>query len=367
MELQALILTEDERTLRVLTKLLEDLEIRVKDCAQVEAASELLAGQKFDGILLDCDMEGSRNLLSKARSHPENKRSIIFAILSSTMTVGSAFQLGANFIFYKPVSLERTRRSLRAARGLMMRERRRHFRYALEAPVFLTMEEGKEVRAFVVDLSRGGMAIRVPEAPEMKQDVHLRVALPGMATSLEAQGKVVWADRYGRAGLHFAAMAEATRRELDRWLSEKLAELGAPEGAAEGRKAEAPPPEDAVIEMEEEEAGPARRFRSRWLYRGRCQAPLVVVVTIQGGKTVVLRGTCKDLNENGMGAELMGELLIGDSVLLELSLPNLDERLKLHANVRHRQRSHYGFEFVSLTAEQLRIIQHFVRSLNVEE
>ncbi len=365
MGLQALILTQDEHALRVLTRLLEDLEIQVKHCAQVEAAGVLLARQKFDGILLDCDVEGTRELLPKVRSHPENNRSIIFAILSSAMTVGSAFQLGANFIFYKPVSMERTRRSLRAARGLMMRERRRHVRYALEAPVFLTMRAGKEIRAFLVDVSRGGIAIRIPEIPEMQQDVHLRVALPGMATALEAEGLVAWADRYGRAGIHFASMAESTRQEFDRWLSERLAELGAQSEAA--GEAKAAPPQEAVIEMEEGEGAPARRFRTRWLYRGKCQTPLVVVVAIQGGKTMVLRGTCKDLNENGMGAELMGELLIGDPVLLEVSLSTMDERIKLHACVRHRQRTHYGFEFVSPTAEQLRLIQHFVHSLNVEE
>ena len=44
------------------------------------------------------------------------------------------FGLGANFVLYRPLSPERTRLSLRAARGLMRRERRRAPRIPVNSP-----------------------------------------------------------------------------------------------------------------------------------------------------------------------------------------------------------------------------------------
>jgi len=92
-----------------------------------------------------------------------------------------------------------------------------------------------------------------------------------------------------------------------------------------------------------------------------------VVVTIRAGKTIVMRGKCEDLSEEGLGAEMDGELLLGDPTLIELTLPKVEEPMKLHAEVRHRRDNHYGFEFVSLSPDHRRTIRRFTEALPARE
>src|SRR5687767_10525900 len=119
--LSALLLTQDEQIVRVLKRLLADMEIGAEHYTQVEAALEVLARKKFDGVFADCDVPGAEQLLRNLRKMRINQRSISFGLLSEMMTVRSAFDLGANFVLYNPLSSERVRRSLRAGHGLMMR------------------------------------------------------------------------------------------------------------------------------------------------------------------------------------------------------------------------------------------------------
>jgi hypothetical protein len=78
---------------------------------------------------------------------------------------------------------------------------------------------------------------------------------------------------------------------------------------------------------------------------------------------VLVRGHCLDLSEEGLGAELDGDLQAEDPTLIELTLPDLAIPIKLHAKVRHREGAHYGFEFVKLTGEQRQIVRRFTEQL----
>jgi CheY-like chemotaxis protein len=376
MELQSLVLSRDERIVRVLKRLLTDLEISVEHCEDADAAMKLLTRTKFDGVFADCDVEGASELLRSVRRSRTNKRSIAFAILSGLMSVRSAFEMGANFVLYKPVSVEGTKRSLRAAHGLMMRERRRDFRHVLESKVELSFDQVRYHQAVVVDVSQGGMAIKSVEHLEVKRNLSLRFTLPGMTTPVEADGRVSWVDRYGRAGIQFVSVGETNQGGFLQWLRDREVmnepDYRTPEPHSPAPvMSRAPQPEEHE-EMEIELVPPTfessldRDIRARSRFRGQFEAPLVVV-TIRAGKTIVIRGKCEDLSEEGLGAEMDGELLLGDPTLIELSLPKVEEPMKLHAEVRHRRDSHYGFEFVSLSPDHRRTIRRFTEALPARE
>ena len=387
MELQALVLSEDSKTVRVLRRLLEELEISFEHCTLADEAMELLSRRKFDGVFADCDIEGSSQLLKAVRRSRTNQRSIVFAILTGDMSVRQAFELGANFVLYKPVSVERAKRSLRAAHGMMMRERRRHFRHPMDSRVYLSFEKVKDLQATILDLSSGGMAIKTMEPLALRHEVHLRFALPGNTSFLEGEAQVAWVDAFGRAGLQFTILPPGSQGELEKWLlaratitqaeealaSPKAAESPAEEAAPPAVQAplEEPPPLPKEIEIEvvppEAPALTHRRWRedkSRTMLRGETEGRILAVV-IRGGKVVVVRGRCEDLSEEGLGGEMEGEFLLGDPVLIQLTLPHSEEPLRLHAEVRHRTDSYYGFEFIALDAAQRRVIRKFCDALPV--
>ena len=107
-----------------------------------------------------------------------------------------------------------------------------------------------------------------------------------------------------------------------------------------------------------------REDKSRTVLRGETEGRILAVV-IRSGKAIVVRGRCEDLSEEGLGGEMEGEFLLGDPVLIQLTLPHSEEPLRLHAEVRHRTETYYGFEFVALDAAQRRVIRRFCDALPV--
>jgi hypothetical protein len=76
-----------------------------------------------------------------------------------------------------------------------------------------------------------------------------------------------------------------------------------------------------------------------------------------------MEGHCKDLSEAGIGILLAAELDGGEVTGLSFSLPGLDQSWRLRAVVRYRRGYNYGFEFLSLAAEQQATLRRYVSGL----
>ncbi len=75
-------------------------------------------------------------------------------------------------------------------------------------------------------------------------------------------------------------------------------------------------------------------------------------------------GRSRDVSEGGIGAILPAiKLSVGEVVDLEFSLPGADERLAVRGMVRHHTGFTVGFEFVTLTTEQRRLIRRACEAL----
>src|SRR5271156_545779 len=148
MKLKALLLSSDDKIVRVLRRTLGDLDIAVEHCTSSEVALRHLTRDRFEAIIVDCAGPGAAAVLRSARSAPCNKRAIAVAILDPEVGLRSAFEIGAHFILYKPVSVERSKSSFRAARALMKKERRRNTRLPVSIAVELSSREsGVRIKA----------------------------------------------------------------------------------------------------------------------------------------------------------------------------------------------------------------------------
>jgi protein TonB len=120
MTFTALLFCPDEKTARVTTQVLTELEFTVDTCTEPFAAVKKLMGQHFDAIVVDCENEQNAGLLFKsARNSSSNQASLAVAVVEGQAGVANAFRIGANLVLTKPINLEQAKSTLRVARGLL--------------------------------------------------------------------------------------------------------------------------------------------------------------------------------------------------------------------------------------------------------
>jgi DNA-binding response OmpR family regulator len=235
MSLKCLLLCSDDKIVRVLRRVLSDLEIAVEHCIEPDSAIRKLTRQRFEAVIVDCDDEKVASLvLRSARSAPCNKRAVAVAIVDGQKALRSAFELGAHFVLYKPVSSERAKASFRAARALMKRERRRNTRVAIQIPVTLITADGSGQQNTVsTDLSEGGMALQQFRRGKNATRMKVQFTLPGTEFQVECIGESAWENAGRQSGVRFVDLLPETRDKLNEWLHRHSPEMEAddpPEG-----------------------------------------------------------------------------------------------------------------------------------------
>jgi periplasmic protein TonB len=120
MKYNALLFCPDDKTARVVTQVLTDLEFRVEPCNEPFAAVKKLMAEHFDAIVVDCDSEQNAALLFKsAHNSGSNQASLAVAVVEGQAGVAKAFRIGANLVLTKPINVEQSKGTLRVARGLL--------------------------------------------------------------------------------------------------------------------------------------------------------------------------------------------------------------------------------------------------------
>lgn len=222
MTLEALLVSRDPESLKVVRSALAKLDIAVQVCTGAEAATEVLAAQKFDAIIIDCDdMHGGIGVLQQVRKERSNRSSVSFAMLNGLTDVRTVFQMGAGFVLQKPITLTNALRSFQAAYGLMHRERRRYFRLPVSFPVTLTFAHSPEMKVKASNLSEGGMAIQAEIA--LPSDLaRVQFSLPDADVTFSPKAELAWGDASGRGGIRFLDLTLSAREQLENWLVRKM-------------------------------------------------------------------------------------------------------------------------------------------------
>ena len=220
--LQALLLCSDDKVVRVLRRVLGELEIGLEHCSDVDTAVQKLTRQRFEAVIVDCvTPESASRILKGTRSAPANKRAVTVAIVDGQSALKGASEMGAHFILFRPLSLERTKSSFRSVRALMKRERRQHARIPVELPVQLLFESGSgSIRTITVDLGEHGMAIQAKNA-KLPSSFRVLFTLPGMATEIECRSEVAWEGSQVQ-GIRFREVTPDAGEQLKLWISRQL-------------------------------------------------------------------------------------------------------------------------------------------------
>jgi c-di-GMP-binding flagellar brake protein YcgR len=218
MNLRALLFCSDEKIVRVLRRVLGDLDVAVEHCPDVDSATQKLTRSRFEAVIVDCaDEQLATRILGSARYAPCNKRAIAVALVEGQTALRGAFNLGAHFVLYKPISSERAKTSFRAARALMKRERRRNMRVAVEFPIALQHSTG-QLRTTTADLSEGGVAITGITAAAARGVQRAQFKLPGTNLEIDCKAEVAWENAH-QVGLRLVDVSPDVQVQLKDWVN----------------------------------------------------------------------------------------------------------------------------------------------------
>jgi CheY-like chemotaxis protein len=226
MALEALLLSSDPLVTKILYRVLHDANIDLQVCSTAEDALQILNRHKYDTFMVDCDdVPAAPLVLQQLRKGKSNKSCIAFALVNGRTSVRQAFEMGANFVLDKPVSAERAMRSVRAAQGLIMRERRRYHRHLVSASGVLIVDGVTEVPVSILTISEGGVSIECARQLESGSAARLKILLPGSRSPLDLKGDVMWSDTEGRAGVRFQSLSPEDKKNLQIWLEKRSLSL----------------------------------------------------------------------------------------------------------------------------------------------
>jgi CheY-like chemotaxis protein len=216
-----LLVCDDSAAIQQLAEGMQQLAIATEVCVDVSMALRLLNRKKFEAVIVDLGLAQADELLQQIRLSPSNRTAVTFAITDPGKVARVDIQ--PNFVMEKPLSTSSVGRTLKAAFGLIVRERRRSFRCPIEIPAAI-QASGEEVNCHLVNISEGGLAIA--ESPFLKPGAQVRVlfTLPGELLRFKIEAEVCWYDEKGRAGLRSLMIPPEQKSILQRWLAAKLEE-----------------------------------------------------------------------------------------------------------------------------------------------
>jgi hypothetical protein len=206
---ECLLISSKQDVLRVLLPMLDAMKVKVELCPKPEDGLRKMLRRKFDAVVVDCDQpETSVETIRKVRALSTGKRAIVLAIVEGRAAMRESFHAGASFVLNEPLPAELTVKTMRVAYGLMIGERRRYYRHALEVEVELSFRD-KPLRVRSLDLSEGGMAIRGAAGLKVGHTAAVHFKLPGTSIAIDTQAEIMWAKEDGKAGLRFINMPAA--------------------------------------------------------------------------------------------------------------------------------------------------------------
>jgi DNA-binding response OmpR family regulator len=214
--MKALVISRDPELISGLSAVFREKRISIQECS-LDSAAEQLSSDKFVAVVLDFDQApGCANVLENVPG--ANKRIVVFAVASDSTSKAIASRLGADFAIERPLYPDRLRDLLAMSYGRMLRDSQTYFRLAIELGVSIRTANGKLLQCTTLNISQTGMAVRTPESFSIGEAIHLAFAVPNTEIFVSAEGKVIWDDKHGKAGISFECTSSSVHGPFREWL-----------------------------------------------------------------------------------------------------------------------------------------------------
>jgi len=177
---KVLVVDDDPRTCELISEFLTISEMEpTAHTDSVRAASQINL-TKFDAAFLDVRMPAPDGieLARQIRNSALNRKTVIIMITGETeqQFLNRAFEVGANFVLFKPVDRRALLRLLRVVEAPIERERQRFARVHVNCKVSMEASD-KKAEGVTLDLSVNGMLVKTshPFPVDTRLEINLRL------------------------------------------------------------------------------------------------------------------------------------------------------------------------------------------------
>jgi CheY-like chemotaxis protein len=216
-----MVVSRDWQEISVLECILGGLQMDVAVESEPQKALARLTKCKVDALIVDCDLNGSGQFFRELQRDLPRSSAIPLVIMGAAQGKRDMEDSGAMFAFDKPISVEQAVHTLSAARNLILDGRLRYHRAGIEVPVTLRGRNQKNAEGQLINLSQGGLQIRVQDGFDAKDASRISFSLPGTDFGVHAQVEIAWADKQGNVGVRFVKMASQMKHTLRLWLAQQ--------------------------------------------------------------------------------------------------------------------------------------------------
>lgn len=216
--LEFLLLSSDYRVLKPITQAVQQSGGRVSCAVSTASGQDYLRRRRFDAVVVDLETPRACDFIASLRASSSSKLAMVFGCTNSAEQRNLALKAGATYALPKPLNVAAVLQAITAVQGLMQRERRRYFRHAMTLPVLIG-DSGSEQQAVSLNLSEGGMAVRIRKAFAHGTLIRLRFSLP-TGVEIDGKGEVTWSSEEGMMGIRFHFLKNRGQVVLAGWLDQ---------------------------------------------------------------------------------------------------------------------------------------------------
>ncbi len=221
MTLSSMVVSRDWQEVSVLECILGGLHMDVAVESEPQRALDRITNSKIDALIVDCDLNGTGQFFRELQREASRANTVPLVIMGGPKGRPDMQTTGAMFAFDKPISVEQAVRTLSAARNMILDGRLRYHRAGLEVPVTLTGRYQKRVGAQLINLSQGGLQVRVNDGFNSSDLLRASFEIPGTKCGVKADVEVAWADERGNVGIRFVKIAAPMQHTLRLWLAQQ--------------------------------------------------------------------------------------------------------------------------------------------------
>jgi PilZ domain-containing protein len=229
MAFECLLVSHDPAVFSTMDRILQDFSIHTNVCPNPSKAANLLADGSTDLIVIDLESEHSSELMHQIFESGMRLKPTILAVSAVDCVIP-----GVHVILRKPVTPESGAKSLKVAYTRMLRDYRKHTRFALMTPVLATDKNNQIISLIVTNIGEGGVGLTTNinigedgvglttnEKLPIGSILSFRVPLPGLRSEIYIQARVLWTRQYGAAGCEFVRIPPGDLQVLHAWLESR--------------------------------------------------------------------------------------------------------------------------------------------------
>lgn len=215
MEFECLLVTPDVAVFSTMEGILQDFSIATKVCPYPSNAANLLKEGSTDLIVVDLEAEDSSEFLRQIATRTGQKPTVLGVSRTDCLIPG------VHVVLRKPVTHQSGVTSLKAAYSKMVRDYRKHTRFAVMKQVAATDDDRRILSITITNIGEGGVGVTSVETLRIGGILSFRMRLPDLKNEISVQARVLWTRPYGAAGCEFVHVPGFDLQLLHAWLESR--------------------------------------------------------------------------------------------------------------------------------------------------